>query len=129
MHVPLETDVNDTELDMYGTVGNVQTDNTMISSKPDVRRPSVIDQTEKIELIQVEKEQRRGLKIFLLALLLIAAITIPLVLTLTKEDEIDTADEQINLDQNDAVEIVEEDVEILDENENAETTTDEGDQA
>ena len=43
MHVPLETDVNDTELDMYGTVGNVQTDNTMISSKPDVRRPSVID--------------------------------------------------------------------------------------
>ena len=129
MHVPLETDVNDTELDMYGTVGNVQTDNTMISSKPDVRRPSVIDQTEKIELIQVEKEQRRGLKIFLLALLLIAAITIPLVLTLTKEDEIDTADEQINLDQNDAVEIVEEDVEILDENENAETPTDEGDQA
>ena len=83
--VPLETDVNDTELDMYNTAGGLQTESAINSSKINVKKTSVDDPSTK-NIKVVDKEPRRGIKIFLLSVLLIATIATTITLIVLEKN-------------------------------------------
>ena len=117
-HVPLETDVNDTELDMYNTAGGLQTESAINSSKINVKKTSVDDSSTK-NIKVVDKEPRRGIKIFLLSVLLIATIATTITLIVLEKNNKQEA-ELLDLEQNEDVETSEENLDVPEENEDIE---------